>query len=360
MALAGRRDKGPAPGEVHAPALHAERASWSARRRRCARPGLRVSIGITTVELTVPPVRGLDQSVISDRYAGMMLNNRDWASIIWLAVLAAFVLRDRAVRSSLRALAHAFFKPVILLPVAGMGAYVIGLVLLARRFDLWSVDLLKDTIIWFIATGFVLFINVSRSAQRGFFRSASLDAAKATVFLEFFLNLMVFSLPVELLLLPVVFLATAIPIVARGNPANASVVRFMSFVSSALGLGIGTYVVWKIVTKWHEVARVDTLRGLALPIWLTLGLLPFVYVLSLWVNYGSAFTRVDIATDDGRARRRVKIALLITLNVRTTAAGSFAWPWIGQAIDTTSLRQARRVIKNFRTERRVEREDGPD
>jgi hypothetical protein len=281
-----------------------------------------------------------------------MLNNRDWASIIWLVVLAAYVLRHDRVRASIAAAFRALVHPKIVLALIAIAVYTVGLVIIGHRLDIWTTRLLKDTVVWFIATGFVLFMSIAKSAQGGFFRKAALDAVKVTVFIEFFLNLFVLSLPLELLLLPVLFFVATIPFVASRHPRLAPVVRLANSTSLAIGLAVGAYVVWKVVSDWREVANVGTVQSLALPVWLTLSLMPLIYILSLWVNYGVAFALIDVATSDRRSRWRTKLALLTTLHVRTSAAGSFRWPWVRSAVDSPSFRAARREIKAYRAHHR--------
>lgn len=252
--------------------------------------------------------------------------------------------------------ARAATRPPILLSIAVVMLYSAALVLLARQFGLWSAELTKDTIIWFVATALVLLINLPHSAQSGFFRKAAVDALKVTVLVEFFVNLFVFSLPIELILLPVAFLIVVIPVVTPREERFRLVVRFTNVVSSMVGLGIGIYVAWRLTVDWRDVANAATLQALALPIWMTLGLLPFVYVLSLIVNYGTAFARINMATDDPRARRRAKLALVTTLHARTAVAGSFVWPCVRRTVASESWGEARRIIKEYRAEHRQDKD----
>ena len=81
------------------------------------------------------------------------------------------------------------------------------------------------------------------------------------------------------------------------------------------------------------------------------------------MKHSCSATRRDpalLVTDDRRARRRVKIALLTTLQVRSAAAGSFRWPWIPKVRDAASFRHTRRVIKDYLRTRTRRREEGGD
>lgn len=283
-----------------------------------------------------------------------MLNNRDWATLIWLGILAVYVLRHAPVRASVTSVFRVFIRPVIAIPLLVMLAYTTLLIYFGREFGLWSTALIKDSVVWFAATALVLFMNVVKSAKGKFFRKAAMDTVKATVFLEFFLNLFAMSLPVELILLPVLFFVATIPIVVRGNPRHAAAVRVANRAAIAIGWGMLGFVLWKLVVDWRDVGNVGTVQSLALPVWLTLGLLPFIYAVSLWINYSSAFARIDIATRETRRRRRAKLALVTVLHLRTAAAGSFNWPWVRRAVDSASFRDVRHVVKDYVKARRTD------
>ena len=57
------------------------------------------------------------------------------------------------------------------------------------------------------------------------------------------------------------------------------------------------------------------MRQLGLPLWLTIGAVPFIYVLALYATYESAFTRLALAARNGATRPiYVRLALLVGFN----------------------------------------------
>jgi hypothetical protein len=86
----------------------------------------------------------------------------------------------------------------------------IGLELWAgSRLGLWSTSLAKGTVLWVLGSAGVLFFNCTQAASDPrFFRRTLLGTIGVAVFIEFFVNLYVLSLPAELVL-QVVILALA-------------------------------------------------------------------------------------------------------------------------------------------------------
>jgi len=208
-------------------------------------------------------------------------------------------------------------------------------------------------VFWWVGTALILLFNIDRAWKtERFFRRTALGAVEAAAFAEFFVNdLFVFSLPVELVLLPGLSLLVMMSVVADRQPGSQSVKRLMDAVSAIVGLGLAGYVGFRVVTEWSGLDKADVLRSLALPVWLMLGVLPFIYVISLYATYQVAFTWIDFRASGG-SRWRAKLALLLRLGCRVRDVGAFTMPWGREMASTTSFREAWRVASRFRGSRR--------
>jgi hypothetical protein len=78
---------------------------------------------------------------------------------------------------------------------------------------------------------------------------------------------------------------------------------------AVIGLSLLIYSVRQLFISWNAVDKPATALQFALPIWLTSGILPYVYLLSLFSNYQSAFHAIDVHSDDRRERLRAKLVL---------------------------------------------------
>ena len=104
--------------------------------------------------------------------------------------------------AALSGVVRAFLKPQILLPVAAMLAWV-GLELwVGVRLALWSPALAKGTILWTLGSAAALLFNCaqldSNRDDLHFFRRTILATVGVAAFVEFFVNLSVLSLALEL------------------------------------------------------------------------------------------------------------------------------------------------------------------
>lgn len=278
-----------------------------------------------------------------------MPNARQFATLIWLAIVATGALSQPSIRSSVKGLGRAAEDLKIIIPLLALMAWVAALTFGGSLVNLWTVALTTDTMFWFVGSALVLLFNLERVTKKeGFFRRTALGTLGATALAEFFVNeLFVFSLPVELVILPVLSFLVMISVFAENKPEYRPAKRLVDAVIGAVGIGLATYIIYRVVTEWDVIEKAHTLRTFALPIWLMLGVLPFLYFVSLYSNYELAFTWIDFRADAEGSRWRAKLALLLRLHGRTRHVGAFTMYWGKEMGSTSSFREAWRVAGKF-------------
>jgi len=286
----------------------------------------------------------------------MSLNNREWASLFWLLAFAAWALSRRDVRSSLRQAAGMVPQPKIFGPVLLMVLYTCGLTFVGWRLGLWNPNLIKSTVLWFFISGLVLLSNAILKAgkERGFFLRAARQTLEATVFVEFLTSLFVLSLPAELILQPVVVFLVLLSAVAAQQEQHRIVKTLADRLLAVIGFGLAGYALFQLGRQWDQVDKGAHLLEFALPVWMTIGALPFIYFVSLYAQYESAFWRTDFLTKDRAGQRRAKLAMVTTIKGRVRDISALTGYWSTEAASAPSFSAARNVIKHFRASRRLD------
>jgi hypothetical protein len=158
--------------------------------------------------------------------------------------------------------------PALLIPAMLMWAWIGLVVFVAYRLHLWTADLIKDSVIWSIGPALGLFFNVTKlSKDPLFFRHTALSTIKYSVLIEFYVNLRVFSFPVELLVvLPGVTLLALLASFAGTNEKYRPAKRVLDVVLAFVGIAIALYVTVALVGSWrHEDPWHDPQSLLGLP-----------------------------------------------------------------------------------------------
>ena len=124
-----------------------------------------------------------------------MLNNREWATLIWSVGIFLVLMVRSEIRSGVAQLLRILLSPALLIPILLMVGYVVGEIWLGYKARLWRTDLIKDTLVWFVISALAFFFGYDQaSKQPHFFRRRLLAAINIPVFIEFFANLFVLNL----------------------------------------------------------------------------------------------------------------------------------------------------------------------
>lgn len=248
-----------------------------------------------------------------------MLNNRELAVTVWLAIVLAAGLRSADIRGSLVGVLGSLAHPKLLVPSL-LGAGYVGLLVIGlRRVGIWAPALLKDTVFWFVFTGATTaFYLIGKWKGESILRHFAADAVKITVVIEFLTSEYTLPLPAELVLVPVLFALGGMSAVADTDPKYAAVKRLLAWVQASLGLLIVGVAVRQAVADWRSLETIATLWKFLLPLLLSLLFVPFAYVLVLYSLYDSLFARLHIGSPHdaafrARARRRLFGAFRLSL-----------------------------------------------
>ena len=283
-----------------------------------------------------------------------MLNDREWASLFWLGLIFVLALLKREVRSGLRGVLRTASNPAILVVLALFASYIALEVWLASKLGLWRITLTKDTAVWAITSGIVLVFNyVTAFRETSFFRKTVAATLAFTVFVEFLLNFFVFSLPVELVIQPVVAFVVILSIVAGRDEKHRPVKKMADGLSAVFGFVVLGFVVQQTYLRWREF-DVDALLEFMLPVWMTIGLLPFVYAVGLFAAYDSIWRDINRSTSDRRIRRLTRLAAFTKLHLRLSDAHAFRWKWVQDAVAAGGFAAARQVVGSFLETRRAQ------
>jgi hypothetical protein len=92
-----------------------------------------------------------------------MLNNREWAILIWGVGIFLILMARREIRSGVGQLLLIVLRPPLLITLLLMVGYVVGEVWLGYKARLWRSDLIKDTIVWFVISALAFFFRYDKA-----------------------------------------------------------------------------------------------------------------------------------------------------------------------------------------------------
>ncbi|MBK6739561.1 MAG: hypothetical protein IPG64_17780 [Haliea sp.] len=165
---------------------------------------------------------------------------------------------------------------------------------------------------------------LSRCTTKGIQKKSAKDILSITVLLEFLVDFYTFSLLAELVIIPVLTLLVCLQVVAKSNEDHKQVASLIDGVLGVLGVIVLCNAFYDLIVGFGAFANAETLVDFATPLLLSLSFLPFIYLLSIYVAYESAFSRIGFRCDGHGIERYAKWRAVYSFNFRYRALRRWA------------------------------------
>lgn len=284
-----------------------------------------------------------------------MPTNRELATGILVSALILLVTwRDHSFVGQIATIGRLLLGPKIAVPFALYALYVAALVTAGARLGWWSTILASDTAIWFVTAGSPLLMNIDAAAKPGFFGKTALATVGIGAVLVFYLNLVSMSLMGELALQTVLFFCGAIAVVAGRDRATLPARRLAQVTLLVIALWLAWITYIGLSANWAAADKVALAQSFALPVWLTIGCLPFVWLFSLVANYRAAATRAASGGEQGRSSWRLALALVLGFRLSNRDLRAYNGWRACDLARITSVREGVGIVEDFRAKLRAE------
>ena len=226
------------------------------------------------------------------------LSNREAAIAIWLLVGLIWALTQNKIRKSLLLVIKSFFAWQLTISYLVMFSYIAIMLLVLHAVGIWSVAHITTTILWIIGVGFVMLFEYSKANDESFFKNAIKANLKVLVVLEFLINFYVFSLWIELLLVPLSVILGGLLGIASSNKQYAALQKSINYVMAIIGTFLIGYALYMAVSDFNKLITLNNFENFILPVLLSIMFLPFIYFWAMYVNYATLFGRLQFFVKD--------------------------------------------------------------
>ena len=254
-----------------------------------------------------------------------LFNTREIATAVWLAVFAGWALSQSSVRSAAASLLRAALRWKLVGIAAILAAYTTGIVLFLQVIGFWTSGLLKDTVLWFIFTGVATgFSAISLNNAESIAGRIVRDSVSVIILLEFLSNTYTFSLPVELVLIPVLFIIVALDAVADVQMSGTKVASFTKGLMGVAGLALIVGIVVQAIGNPSEISQGSPIRSILLAPVLSVAFIPCAVAVYLLSAYDMLFTRLRMGrTKSKDVVRYARRQLIQTLGIQPRRVRDF-------------------------------------
>ncbi len=253
------------------------------------------------------------------------LNNRDVAVITWAAVLFIYVFYKSGIRlliSFFGVLKSAFNKKI--LPILVLYATIFILLIQAlRNVGIWNPFLWKEAVVWIMTAGLAFLFTAEKAYQdEEYFKKIIVKLFALEIFISFFINIHVFSLHIEMLLMPAIFIVAALLAVSELRHENQQVTLLFRVVLAGITLVLIFSGIAHTIERPEEFFTYLNLIQFFLPVLLTIVYMPFIYLFALVMVYENIFGRLSIWFNKP-PKTHLKFQILYCCHLNAKKAHSF-------------------------------------
>lgn len=281
------------------------------------------------------------------------MTNRELASAILLTLLLCWGLTRPDARKALLTVVRTFVHWRIQLPLALYMTFVGTWVWLVSGFGLWNKDLLTETVLWFVLSGFPVLLQVNDAGRNPrHFWSVIRETFSLGALFVFFVNLSSLSLVGELVLQLLLAFVVGMRVVSAHDSKQAQIRRVLDIILSLVLIAMLIYTATDLTKQRKAVDGEHLLLSLLMTFWLPLVSMMFLYGFALFAGYESAFVRMRFGGKEMTYPSiKAKVALLVGLNFRLRDVYAFGGGCGGHVKSASSFHAALEEVREFRRQR---------
>jgi hypothetical protein len=286
--------------------------------------------------------------LICNHMSNTILNNRELAIVIWVAIFFIWIIFQSSIRKSFFDVLQAFFVQQIVVAITLMILYITLMVTFLFYIGLWDSSQIKNTIVWTVFVAAIMLLNTSKNVEDPhYFKKAAMDNLKFIIVIEYVINLYVFNLVIELIWLPFSFILYGMLAISERNTEYKQVKNLLNIVLTVLFVGMLGYAIYQIVNDFEKFASYKNLINFILPPIMSTLLLPFIYFTALYSKYENLFIRLGFFIKDPEVLCYAKTKAILSFNVRLKYFDRFSKYMLKHPLDTTD--QVLFAIKHIKT-----------
>ena len=247
------------------------------------------------------------------------MDNREYASIILIGLLAIYLLTKGKLLSVIKSFADvAIFalNPKILIPALILVAYSSLLIYGAFVYGFWNTDLLLDTILEVVFVGFPSMLIASKATSVTSIKNELIvPEVGFGALTSFYINLVCFPIPAEVVL-QVVLLFLGVGYALFSSRRDAANLRLFENARTVLGIIIFVAATLLLSNTWFSMDWGNELSSLFFSIWYPVFIAPYVIALAYYASLESMAMRIKVSEEDLPTKEFIKIAMALLPNFR--------------------------------------------
>lgn len=247
------------------------------------------------------------------------MDNREYASIILIGLLAIYLLAKGKLLSVIKSFAGVIklaLNPKILIPELILVTYSALLIYGAFECGFWNTGILLDTILEVVFVGFPSIYIASKATSVTSIKNELIEPEIGFgALMSFYINLVCFPILFEVAL-QIFLLFLGIGCALFSSRRNASNLRLFENMKAVLSIIVFVAATLLLSNAWFSMDWGDELNSLFLSIWYPILIAPYVLVLAYTASLESMYMRINVLEKNLPKKEFIKIAIVLFPNFR--------------------------------------------
>ncbi len=247
------------------------------------------------------------------------MDNREYASIILMGLIAIYLLTKGKLLSVIKSFADVVkcaLSPKILIPALILVTYSALLIYGAFEFGFWNTGILLDTILEVVFVGFPSMLIASKATSVTSIKNELIvPEVRFGALASFYINLVCFPIPFEVAL-QVVLLFLGIGHAQFSSRRDVSNLCLFENMRVVLCIIVCVATTLLLSNAWFSMDWGVELSSLFLSIWYPVFIMPYVLALAYYASLESMAMRIKVSEENLPTKEFIKIAMALLPNFR--------------------------------------------
>lgn len=247
------------------------------------------------------------------------MDNREYASIILMGLIAIYLLTKGKLLSVIKSFADVVkcaLSPKILIPALILVTYSALLIYGAFEFGFWNTGILLDTILEVVFVGFPsMLIAPKATSVTSIKNELIVPEVRFGALASFYINLVCFPIPFEVAL-QVVLLFLGIGHAQFSSRRDVSNLCLFENMRVVLCIIVCVATTLLLSNAWFSMDWGVELSSLFLSIWYPVFIMPYVLALAYYASLESMAMRIKVSEENLPTKEFIKIAMALLPNFR--------------------------------------------
>lgn len=233
--------------------------------------------------------------------------NRELAIIIWTTLFILWGLTKKGIRNeSLNALKCALNSKLLFYFFTYL-AYISIFTFLFYYIEIWNLEFLKESILWFLFSGLSLGIFVvTNKLEITFWKRIILENFKIAIIVGIIVSSFNFSFAVEMILIPFSTFLILLHTFLESYEKYHDISKYTNISLIIFGLILLFYSLYKLITEITTIESISYLKSFLFPLIYSIVSIPYLWGFKIWSEYDTIFSRLKY-----NQKRSKKLNLLI-------------------------------------------------